>query len=565
MRKVNFLQQKREKDKGRYLDGILIFLAMLVLIEFIVLCLYEPIKSNDFSIVQCQKMENTFDVSWGNQTIQTKLTCMIDNPDMEPIYIKTVLHKAKLGGGDSILFRSRQSGAKVYLDDELVYDSGDAYDYPFLLGYGSFWRSMKLGDDYDGKTLTIELEPLYALQAVSGYIPDIYFGTQSSFMIKLFQDGFWYLVLTVFLVLAGIALLFYGIISIYKRRMYQIFFLGLFSIDTGLWMLMETHILEMFLKNNAILICLTLSAYGMMPVLLVRFLLSYDEFKDKIYLRLLYLTGSILNIVQIIMAMAGICSQFESQGLNRIYLGLTVVGLLMALSSVRSAEKGKRQLYSGLVVLAVSTVLELVNFLLIDKKNSGRILILGICLFIVKSGIDLIRKAKATQKTDMEQELLVKMAYTDGMTHLGNRYAYDQEKDRLEEKEDAHVIILIADMNGLKKANDRHGHSYGDKIICKTADIMLDSFGTVGRCFRIGGDEFCVLAENTEFSAFEACIRKMEEKTSALQKEISGYGIAYGVAEGNSKEIEDIFHSADNRMYTRKKDMRRAENESFEN
>lgn len=553
---MNFLLQEKRRGKSKYLDGVLIVLAVLVLIEFIVLCLYEPIKSNDFSIVQCKKMENTFEVSWGSQKMETAVSCMIDNPDMDTIYIKTVLHKSELGGGDGILFRSRQSGAKVYLDEELVYDSGDAYNYPFLLGYGSFWRSLKIGDDYDGKTLTIELKPLYALQAVSGYIPDIYFGTQASFMIKLFRDGFWYLVLTVFLVLLGIALLAYGIRSIWKKRAYQTFFLGLFSVDTGLWMLMETHVLEIFLNNNAILICLTLSTYGMMPVLLVRFLLSYDEFQDKIYLRVLYLLGSVLNIGQILLAMTGIRSQFETQGLNRIYLGLTVVGLLMALKSAHAAEKGKRQLYSGLVVLAVSTVLELVNFLLIDKKSSGRILILGICLFIVKSGIDLIRNVRATQKTDMEQALLLRMAYTDGMTHLGNRYAYDEEKDRLEEKENTRITILIADMNGLKRANDRHGHSYGDQIICRTADMIAASFEKVGKCFRIGGDEFCVLAENAEPSSFESCIRTMEEKTVALQKEISGYGIAYGVAEGTSKEMEDIFHLADNRMYSRKKEMR---------
>ena len=178
------------------------------------------------------------------------------------------------------------------------------------------------------------------------------------------------------------------------------------------------------------------------------------------------------------------------------------------------------------------------------------------CLFIVKSGIDLLRSIRVTQKTDMEEALLRKMAYTDGMTHLGNRYAYDQEKDRLEEKKDTHITILIADMNGLKMANDKHGHSYGDQIICKTAEMIAASFKKVGKCFRIGGDEFCVLAEEVEESRFEACIRTMEEKTSALQKEISGYGIAYGVAEGTGKEIEDIFHAADNQMYSRKKEMR---------
>lgn len=551
------MQQKKVNTKSKYLDWLMVGLGLLILIEFIVMCLYQPMKSNDFSIIQCQKMNNTFDVSWGDQTIQTTLTCMIDNPDMNTVYVSTILQKGDLGDGDSILFRSRQSGAKVYLDDDLVYDTGAAFDYPFLLGYGSFWRSVRIGENYEGKTLTIAFEPLYALQAVSGYIPDVYCGTQSSFMIKLLKDGFWYLVLATLLITLGIALLIYGIVLICKRRAHQIFFLGLFSADMALWMLMETHILEMFINNIPIIIFLTLSSYGMMPVLLVRFLLSYDEFKDKIYLKILYLTGCILNIAQLLMAMAGICSQFESQGLNRVYLGLTVVGLLMTLSSVRSVEKGKRQLYSGIIVLAVSTVLELVYFLLIDKKSSGRILILGICLFIIKSGIDLIRRTKAVQKSDMEQEFLTNMEYTDMVTHLGNRYAYDHEKDRLENLKDTNVTILITDIYGNRNVNDKHKHYDPNQVICKTADLIADSFKDIGTCFRIAEDEFCVLAENAERSVFESGIRKMEEGALALQKDIPGYGVVYGIAEGTSEEIEDIFHTADNHMYSRKK-MKRA-------
>lgn len=550
------VMQSMKKDRNRYLDWFLTLLGILVITGIIVMLLYGPVNYNGFSIKECQKLDNTFDVSWGNHKIRTTLSKMIDNPDMDTISIKTTLHKNELGDGDSILFRSRQSGAKVYLGDELLYDSGEPFDYPFLMGYGSFWRSLKIGNDYDGKLLTIELEPEYAMQAVSGYLPNIYFGTETSFMLMIFKNVFLYLALTLFLIVSGSILLLYGVILMRKKGIQPLLFLGLFSIDTGLWMLIETHVLEMFVKNIPIIIYMSYLTYGMMPVLFVRFLLSYEEFKSKVYLQILYLAGILLNMVQLFLALVGVCSQFESQGLNRIYLGFTVVGLVMALASVRSIEKGKKKLYNGIYILAFSTILELGYFLLVDKKSSGRILIIGICLFIVKSGIDLIYEAKKTQKADIEREVLMKMAYTDGMTHLGNRFAYEEEKNRLEEKKNTHVMILIADMNGLKTANDSHGHSYGDQIICKTAEILSTSFENVGRCFRIGGDEFCVLADNTERVVFEAAIRNMEEKVSALQKDIDGYGIAIGVAEGSARDIEDIFHVADNLMYSRKKAMK---------
>ena len=555
MKKAAFMQSMK-KDRNRYLDWFLKLLGILVITGIVVMLLYGPVSYNGFLIEECRKIENTFDVSWGNHKIKTTLSKMIDNPDMNTISMKTTLHKDELGDGDSILFRCRQSGARVYLGDELIYDSGEPFNYPFLMGYGSFWRSLKIGNDYDGKLLTIELEPEYAMQAVSGYLPNIYFGTETSFMLMIFKNVFLYLALTLFLIVSGIILLLYGVVLMRKKGVQQLLFLGLFSIDTGLWMLIETHVLEMFVKNMPIVIYMSYFTYGMMPVLFVRFLLSYEEFKCKVYLQILYLGGILLNMIQLLLALAGVCSQFESQGLNRVYLGFAVVGLVMALASVWSVEKEQRKLYNGIYILAFSTVLELGYFLLVDKKSSGRILIIGICLFIVKSGIDLVYAAKKTQKEDIEREVLMKMAYTDGMTDLGNRFAYEEEKNRLEEKKNAHIIILIADMNGLKTANDSHGHSYGDQIICKTAEILSTSFENIGRCFRIGGDEFCVLAENAERVVFEAAIRSMEEKVSTLRENIDGYGIAIGVAEGFSRDIEDIFHVADNLMYERKKTMK---------
>ena len=555
--KEETLAQFMRKDRNKYLDWFLKFFGVIVIIGIIVMCLYGPVNYNGFSIEKCQKIENIFEVNWGNQNIDTALSCMIENPDLDTISAKTVLHKSELGEGDSILFRSRQSGAKVYLDDELVYDSGDPFDYPFLLGYGSFWRSVKLGDDYDGKTLTIELKPEYEMQAVSGYVPNIFWGTQPALMLMILKNVSVYLVLTVFLIVLGCVMMLYSLPLFRKKRSSQFFFLALFSIDTGLWMLIETHILEMFVRNIPVVIYLSYFTYGMMPVLLVRFLLGYEEFKRKIYLQLLYLGGIFLNILQLFWSMTGICSEFEAQGLNRIYLGLTVVALLVLLLSARNVEKEERKLYSGISILILSTVLEMGYFLLIDKKNSGRILIIGICLFAVNSGISLIREARAMQKADIERNILVKMAYTDGMTQLGNRFAYDQEKSRLESLENIHIIILIADMNGLKRANDSYGHSYGDQIICKTAEILQDSFQNLGKCFRIGGDEFCVLAENVERTVFETGIRHMEEKVSILQADIEGYGISFGIAEGVSRDIEDIYHIADNLMYSKKRTIKR--------
>lgn len=555
-----------EKDKTtRYLNWLMGLLGIFVLIGLIVSCMYRNAGNRGFHINQGKGIEAVFDVKWGRQEIHTTLPATIDNPDMEPVYITTVLDKTVLDHGDSIMFRNRQGRAKVYLENKLIFDSGTIFKSPFSLGYGSFWKSAEIGDDYEGKKLTIELQPGYSMKAVSGYIPAVYFGTQDAFVVMIFKRVFWALCLTLFLIVLGIYDIVYGIFSIHKKRASAMLFLGLFSIDTGIWMLIECHILEMFMKNLQHIVYLSYFTYGMMPVLLLRFLLYDEEFKDKVYLKTICLIGIALNFVQLLMAMTGICSQFESQWLNRVYLILTVIGLLNALFSVyRDKERQKKnKLHLAVFILVISTILELVNFLFISKENSGTILMLGMTVFIFKSGIDLIIEGRKLRKDDLEKEVLKTMAYTDGLTHLGNRFAYELEKDRLEKQKDSHITILIADMNGLKQANDNYGHTYGDEIICDTAELLKAAFANVGKCYRIGGDEFCILAENVNEVLFQKCIKNMRERSSEIHKQVNDYGIAYGVANGSSQEIEDIFHKADNLMYACKKEMKKTKIEVY--
>lgn len=548
---------KLVNKKINYLDLLMGLLGIIILIGLAAAVIFKTSGYDGFHIDKCYKMNNTFHVSWGNNEVDTTLPATIENPDMDTIKISTVLHKNELTNCNAIMFRSRQSRAKVYLDDTLIYDSGEAFNVPFSMGYGSLWKSLQLGN-YSEKLLTIELQPGYDMQAVSGYLPTIYAGTQVSFVSMILESVLWTLLLTILLVGLGIYYIVNGLFAIHKSKSVQMLFLGLFTADTGLWMLMECHVLELFMSNMQAVIYLTYFTYGMMPVLLVRFMLSYEEFRDKIYLRGLCYVGVILNLVQLVLAATGIYSLFESQWMNRVYLGLIVIGLLLALFSVHKVEKEqqRRKLYSGILILVISTILELLYFVFISKANSGKILIIGITLFILKAVIDLIREGRELRRGDIENEILQAMAYTYGMTHLGNRFAYEQEKSRLEKEENTQVTVLIADMNGLKQANDNYGHTYGDQVICKTAELLDICFRSIGKCYRIGGDEFCVLAENVDSSEFEQCVNNMKEKCAGLRGDIKDYSIATGVAEGNSQDIDDIFHEADNRMYACKKKMK---------
>lgn len=176
--------------------------------------------------------------------------------------------------------------------------------------------------------------------------------------------------------------------------------------------------------------------------------------------------------------------------------------------------------------------------------------------FYLKSGVDLIKEGRQLVRDHLQNEILQTMAYTDSLTHIGNRFAFEKEKEQLENLKDTNVIIMVADLNGLKSANDNYGHAYGDEVIRKTAELLTEIFNGVGKCYRTGGDEFLVLADNISRSTFDKCVENMNSSAQKINKAMSVYGIAYGIAEGSAHEIDDIFREADGLMYKCKKEMK---------
>ena len=62
------------------------------------------------------------------------------------------------------------------------------------------------------------------------------------------------------------------------------------------------------------------------------------------------------------------------------------------------------------------------------------------------------------------------------------------------------MLLALYDVNNLKYVNDTYGHQSGDEMIRRVADTLLAHLGSLGKCYRIGGDEFVFLstAANSE-------------------------------------------------------------------
>jgi diguanylate cyclase (GGDEF)-like protein len=74
------------------------------------------------------------------------------------------------------------------------------------------------------------------------------------------------------------------------------------------------------------------------------------------------------------------------------------------------------------------------------------------------------------------------------------------------EKDFEGYVIVTFDLNNLKQCNDQYGHRVGDEYIINAAHIIEDNFERYGKCYRIGGDEFCVIMPDAKENSIEGAM-----------------------------------------------------------
>jgi two-component system, cell cycle response regulator len=94
-------------------------------------------------------------------------------------------------------------------------------------------------------------------------------------------------------------------------------------------------------------------------------------------------------------------------------------------------------------------------------------------------------------------------ALTDPLTGLGNRRHLMRdlaEAMRAVRRDEEPRALLLYDLDGFKDYNDTFGHPAGDALLTRMGQALVRASAPFGRAYRIGGDEFCVVAETSGIS-----------------------------------------------------------------
>ena len=152
---------------------------------------------------------------------------------------------------------------------------------------------------------------------------------------------------------------------------------------------------------------------------------------------------------------------------------------------------------------------------------------------------------------------LEQISQTDFLTKINNRLKIEdnfrKELYRLRRYKTSLSIIMI-DIDNFKKVNDSEGHSAGDQVLVKLADILAKNIRVSDSIGRWGGEEFLIICPDTDSShagVLAEKLRKIIEKTDFQSAVVCT--ASFGISEAHSDEKEyDIFQRADKALYESK-------------
>lgn len=160
------------------------------------------------------------------------------------------------------------------------------------------------------------------------------------------------------------------------------------------------------------------------------------------------------------------------------------------------------------------------------------------------------------------------LAYRDSLTGLRNTTAYKAwvtEFNKEIQSKQTEFGVIVLDVNCLKETNDRYGHDVGNKLIV-TASRMISNTFKRSPVFRIGGDEFVVILQNSDLKDCEELIVKFDSECANISVKTDGADVAVSVAKGlamydstRDAQFVDVFNRADTAMYENKRGMKVAQ------
>ena len=160
-----------------------------------------------------------------------------------------------------------------------------------------------------------------------------------------------------------------------------------------------------------------------------------------------------------------------------------------------------------------------------------------------------------TKQREVEDHLR-QLAAKDGLTGLANYRTLVEVLDsemRRSQRTGREFAVVLFDLDGLKRINDRYGHLTGNEALCRLADTLSICCRDIDTAARFGGDEFALVLPETAALSADLVAQRIRENLA-----LDGRGIRLSVSTGaaaypqDGQSIGELLGAADAAMYAMK-------------
>ena len=168
------------------------------------------------------------------------------------------------------------------------------------------------------------------------------------------------------------------------------------------------------------------------------------------------------------------------------------------------------------------------------KTREDRVVLVDIALSRTSDGpanTFVLTIQDVTERVRLEQ-VLASQAYTDSVTGLANRRAFEYDlAQRLERSEQSGTALAVCllDLDNFKQVNDTWGHSAGDAVLREVSGRLAAQFASMAFVGRTGGDEFVLILDgldpNAAAASMETSIARVHQVVETPLEAIPGSGL----------------------------------------
>lgn len=542
---------KDENDMNKKI--LAVWFVLLIILFFFLKSGFTSVRVMRFSETQETKVRELTD--WKVSSSGQK--------DENGNYISTYTIRVPLihNSSETMMFYTTHSDVSVYVEKERIYTvSTNLSENTFQAVRSNRWDQFSVEKAYEGKRLRVVLKTPY--KSVAERAPLFLLGNELDIVIMELKAA----LLSIFLAFAvfacGIAMCIYYVFSGKSRlKNYRTIYLGIFSAFIGFWFLINIPIVQFLIGNYMMLEYISYLIFGMLPI---PFILFEKQIVAQKFGWLLSLIAVYIMLVQtgrVVLQMTGYMDLKESQTIIHVVILLSIaMFILLGIVNMYVNRESEKSLISRvnvifLLVIAAGSGIDILTYYIYPQRgkefNGSKFALL---LYIVSL---VYATMKETEELVQKAQDAERLAYTDELTGLNNRTAYNEAVEKIDLTKGVHTVFMC-DLNNLKKCNDTMGHHWGDTYIKISAGIIQESFADIGRAYRIGGDEFCIISDVDDpeqiQAAYDKLVYRVEEYNTGTSVIEIGIAVGYARYDANiDKNLEDTRIRADQLMYLNKK------------